>query len=101
MPWFQLIHIHAVYVCAVDVLVVGVCVNDLCSVSKDLLSENFQDHPSFAIPSRNLYLNLTGDPPESDSYYSFISYMKTLLLSYDGESNSEVFSVTVHNHSVL
>lgn len=55
---------------------------------KDLLSENFQDNPSFTIPSRNFYLNLTGEPPEPNSYYSFISYMKTLLISYDGEYNS-------------
>lgn len=50
-----------------------------------MLSDNFKNYPSFTIPSKNHYLSLTGEPPESNSYYSFLSYLKSLLLSYDGK----------------
>ena len=51
-----------------------------------MLSDNFKNYPSFTIPSKNHYLSLTGEPPESTSYYSFLSYLRTLLLSYDGKT---------------
>ena len=54
--------------------------------SQDMLSDNFKNYPSFTIPSKNHYLSLTGEPPESNSYYSFLSYLRTLLLSYDGKT---------------
>ena len=58
----------------------------LFSLFQDMLSDNFKNYPSFTIPSKNHYLSLTGEPPESNSYYSFLSYLRTLLLSYDGET---------------
>ena len=51
-----------------------------------MLSDNFKNYPSFTIPSNNHYLSLIGEPPESSSYYSFLSYLRTLLLSYDGKT---------------
>lgn len=55
------------------------------SILKGMLSDNFKNYPSFTIPNKNHYLSLTGEPPESNSYYSFLSYLRNLLLSYDGK----------------
>ena len=60
-------------------------INYLFSIFLDMLSDNFKNYPSFTIPINNHYLSLIGEPPESSSYYSFLSYLRTLLLSYDGK----------------
>lgn len=66
-----------------------------------MLSDNFKNYPSFTIPSKNHYLSLTGEPPESNSYYTFLSYLRTLLLSYDGKIVNVLYTACIVGHKVL